>query len=333
MNNKILKLMGLLAIVVAISSCLKDEEYKNNQYGTIISGTPASSLRSVRILEGGLDGGDIRRSVLAFADPSAALDTSTFTIAYFDNKSLSPLAPANLTITLAIDPTFIATFNASQSAVQYELMPDSLYTIPSLTTVIPAGQQFSPKVRVIFKPNKFNPAKIYMLPLKIVSTSGVDGVTIQANYSIIAYSKIGNFLAGKYSWRYRRWQGNDTTLAPLQDVLTTVNLASITPSMLMTRETYTTSFIDGNGGIVLGFSESGGVLSNFNLSLTAATLAAIPVGGFILIDGPKFATGGIPVVVGNVASNFIGTRFSTYIQYQNSTPAFRSLVNSFIKIP
>jgi Domain of unknown function (DUF1735) len=332
MSKKILKVMGLLAIVIAVSSCLKDEGYENQQYGTSLSGTPVSSLRSVKIVEGGIDGGDIRRSLLAFANPSAALDSMTFTVAYFDNTSTLPKAPATITVTLGIDPAFITTYNASQ-AIQYERMPDSLFTIPTLTTTIPAGQQFSAPIKVYFKPNKFNPAKIYMLPIRILSTTGVDGVTVQANYGVIVYSIIGNILSGKYSWRYRRWQSGDTTTAPLQDVIQTVNLSSVTPSALMTREEYTTTFIDPNGGIVLNFTESGGIPGNFNLSLLPSTVAGIPAGGFLLLDGPKFATGGNPVVVGTGATNFIGTRFSTYIQYQNSTPATRTLVNSFTKIP
>ena len=332
MSKKILKVMGLLAIVFAVSSCLKDEGFENQQYGINANGTPASSLRSVKIVEGGIDGGDIRRSLLAFANPSAALDSSSFTIAYFDNASSLPKAPATITVTLGIDPAFITSYNASQ-ATQYERMPDSLFTFTTTTTTIAAGQQFSAPIKIYFKPNKFNPAKVYMLPIRILSTTGVAGVTPQANYGVIVYSIIGNILAGKYSWRYRRWQGNDTTLAPLQDLINTVNLSSITSSSLMTRETYTESFIDPNGGIVLSFTETGGIPGNFNLSLLPSTLALIPAGGFVLIDGPKFATGGTPVVVGNAATNFIGTRFSTYIQYQNSTPAFRSLVNSFTKIP
>ena len=204
MNKKILKFMALLAIVFAISSCLKDEDYDNQQYGTIISGTPASSLKSVRILEGGIDGGDIRRSQLAFGNPPAVLDSSSFKIAYFDNKSLTPLAPATITITLARDPGFIAIYNATQP-IQYELLPDSLFSIPVLTTTIPAGQQFSQPLKFYFRPIKFNTSKIYMLPIKIVSATGVDGLTIQANYGYIVFSKIGNPMAGLYTVVGTRW--------------------------------------------------------------------------------------------------------------------------------
>ena len=101
----------------------------------------------------------------------------------------------------------------------------------------------------------------------------------------------------------------------------------------MTRETYTETFVDPGNGIVLEFTEAGGILSGFNTSLLPSTTAGIASGGFTLTGGPKFATGGAPVVVGNAASNYIGTRFSTYIQYVNSSGGTRTLVNSFVKIP
>jgi hypothetical protein len=66
--------------------------------------------------------------------------------------------------------------------------------------------------------------------------------------------------------------------------------------------------------------------------LLPSTIAGIPAGGFRLIDGPKFTAGGFKLV-GTGATQFIGTQFATYIQYENSTPAFRTLVNEFTKIP
>jgi hypothetical protein len=331
MNSKILNFVGLLGLVAAMTSCLKDKGYDDQKYGTIIAGTPSSSQRSVKILQGGSGEGDIGRSKLIFADPSAALDSSLITLAYVDYKS--PVAPATITLTLGVDPAFVTAHNvAFPTGVQYELMPDSLYTLPGSTT-IKAGETYSPDLKIYFKPNKFNSSKTYMLPIKILSATGVEGVQVQANYGYIVYTIIGNSLAGKYSWRYRRWQGADTTVAPLQDLLATVNLTPVSATQLLTRETYTETFIDPAGGIVLNFTQSGGTLSNFNLTLLPSTIAAIPAGGFTLANGPTFATGGAFTLVGNATTNYIGTKFSTYIQYINSTPAFRSLVNSFVKIP
>ena len=100
----------------------------------------------------------------------------------------------------------------------------------------------------------------------------------------------------------------------------------------MTRETYTETFVDPGKGIVLDFAENGGVLSNFSLSLLPSTLAGISAGGFILVGGPKFTGTGFNLV-GTAATNFMGTNFSTFISYQNSGGNFRTLVNSFVKVP
>jgi hypothetical protein len=319
-------IMALLAISLSLTSCLKDKGYDDLDYGL---DTDGKNLKpSVKILEGGTASNEIKK--LIFADGTAALDSLEFTLAYVDYKNTS--APSDLTITLGADPAYVATFNTG-NPVQYELMPDSLFSLPKTSVVIKAGTSFSEMVKIYFRPNKFDGARTYLLPIKILSTSGIADVEVQGNYGRISFTKIGNILAGKYSNRYRRWQSYDTTTAPLQDITSTVIVPPVSPTEIMTTETYTTTFVDPAGGIVMGFTNTGGVPSAFNLSLTSATLAGIPVGGFTLITAPKFTGNGVVTVVGNVASNFIGTRFSTFIQYQNSTPAGRSLVNDFVKVP
>jgi hypothetical protein len=318
-------LMILAAIVLSLTSCLKDKGYDDLQYGLDTDGNNLKS--SVKILEGGTSSNEIKR--LIFANGSAALDSLQFSVAYVDYANTS--APADITVTLGTDPGYLATFNAG-NPVQYELMPDSLFMLGKTSVVIKKGTSFSESVKVYFKPNKFDGARTYLLPVKITGTSGIADVQIQGNYGRISFTKIGNILAGKYTNRYRRWQSYDTTTAPLQDITSTVIVPPVSPTEIMTTETYTTSFVDPAGGIIMGFTNTGGVPSNFNLSLSAATLAGIPAGGFTLITAPKFTAAGV-TVVGNVASNFIGTRFATFIQYQNSTPAGRSLVNEFVKIP
>ncbi len=328
MNNKILNFMGLLALVASMTSCLKDKGFEDQQYGVSIDGTPTVSSKSVKILEGGTSSGEIKK--LVFADGAAALDSLEFSVAYVDYNS--PTAPTDLTVNFGLDAAYLATFNAG-NPVQYDLMPDSLYRISKSSVVIKAGTFVSELVKVYFKPNKFDGSKTYLLPVAITSTSGISGVQIQRNYGRISFTKIGNVLSGKYTHRYRRFQVADTTGVPLQDILSTVIIAPVSPSEIMTTEIYTTSFVDPSGGIILGFTNTGGVLSNFTPSLSATTFAGITAGLFVLNDGPKFAAGGAPVVVGSVASNFIGTRFSTYIQYLNSAGGTRTLINNFVKIP
>ncbi len=204
MKNKLLTLMTISSLILFLTSCLKDKGYDNQQYGTSASGSPAASERSVKILQGGISGGDIRASQLAFADNNANFDTTKFSVAYVDYKS--PTTASKINVTIGLDSTFVASYNSLQ-AIKYELMPDSLYILPSTSSVtsIEAGQTYSPDLKIIFKPNKFNSSKIYMLPLKILTASGVTGLQVQANYGYIAYSKIGNPIAGTYSVVGTRW--------------------------------------------------------------------------------------------------------------------------------
>jgi hypothetical protein len=318
-------ILALLAISLSLSSCLKDKGYEDLEYGY---GTDGSNLQpSVKILQGGTSSGEIKK--LVFADGTAALDSLEFSLAYVDYSATS--APADLTVTFGVDAPYLATFN-NGNPVQYDLMPDSLYSITKSSVVIKAGTSFSELVKVYFKPNKFDGAKTYLLPIAIKTTSGIAGVQIQGNYGRISYTKIGNVLAGKYTHRYRRFQSADTTGVPLQDITSTVTISPVSPTQIMSPEDYTTGFIDASGGIIINFTNTAGVLSNFTTSLSNTTLTGIPAGGFTLLDGPKFTAGGV-FVNGTVASNFIGTRFNTYIQYQNSTPATRTLINDFVKIP
>jgi hypothetical protein len=318
-------IMALLAISLSLSSCLKDKGYDDLSYGLATDGNNLTP--SVKILEGGTNSNEIKK--LVFADGAAALDSLEFSLAYVDYANTS--APSDLTVTLGVDPAYLATYNAG-NPVQFELMPDSLFTLSKTSVVIKAGTSFSGLVKVYFKPNKFDGSKTYLLPIAIKSTSGIPGVQIQGNYGRISYTKIGNILSGKYTHRFRRFQLADTTGVPLQDIISTVTIPPVSPTEIMTPETYTTTFVDASGGIILGFTNTGGVPSNFTTSLSTTTLAGIPAGGFTLLDGPTFTAGGVSVV-GTPASNFIGTRFSTFIRYQNSAGGVRTLINDFVKIP
>jgi hypothetical protein len=316
----------LLLTIISLASCLKDKGFENKEYG--LSPDENNLKPSVKILEGGTSSNEIKK--LIFADGAAALDSLEFTLAYVDYVNTS--APSDLTVTFGLDAPYLATFNTG-NPVQYELMPDSLYSLSKTSAVIKAGSSFSEKIKVYFKPNKFDGSKTYLFPVIIKSTSGISGVQIQGNYGRISFTKIGNVLSGKYTHRFRRFQLADTTGVPLQDIVSTITIPPVSPTEVMTAEPYTTTFIDPAGGIVMGFTNTGGVLSNFSLSLTDATQTGIPGGGFLLLDAPKFTGSGGVTVVGNVASNFIGTRFSTFIRYQNSSGGVRTLINDFVKIP
>lgn len=326
--KKIITCIAVLLAVFSLSSCLKDKGFDNQQYGLTTTGVNERAF--VYLLEGGER--QFTRSNLRFANNAAALDSVEFSVMYVGPAgSNGAPAPTDITVTLGIDNAARLAYNAVPANAKYDAFPDSTFIFTTFTTTIKAGTFKSPIIKIYFKPNKIDASKLYMLPISILTVS--NGLFISSNQKTVFYHIIGNALAGKYTWRYRRWQSGDTTTAPLQDLLNQTNLLPVSASELMTREQYTETFVDPAGGIVLGFTETAGIPGNFNLSLLPSTVAGITAGGFSLLDGPKFATGGTPVVVGNAASNFIGTRLSTYIQYLNSSGGTRTLVNSFVKIP
>ncbi|MCX2573674.1 DUF1735 domain-containing protein [Pedobacter sandarakinus] len=81
-----------------------------------------------------------------------------------------PVAPQDITVNLAIgDNTNVTAYNSEQSK-SYTLLPAASYTLSSTSVVIPKGQRRA-TVNVKVKPNTFNLASTYALPLKITSAS------------------------------------------------------------------------------------------------------------------------------------------------------------------
>jgi len=303
---------------------------KNNDYVSINDSDPSTIIFTTQ-----QGGGALPR--ISYIPNGAVDEYLSFSDHEIKVKFEGPqTAPEDITITYKVDAAALAKYNADQAAADpgytpFKLMPDSTFTLLVTSDVIKKGEVYAPKVTNNLRthPQKIDAATNYMIPIT-VSNSAYP--SLAGGSSTIFYSFIGNILAGKYSWRYRRWQSGDTTTAPLQDILDVTQLAPINSTQLLTNEAYTTTFIDPNGGIVLNFSETGGVPSGFNTSLLPSTVAGITAGGFILSGAPKFDGLGF-TLVGNLASRFIGTRFSTYIQFTNSSGGIRTLVNSFEKLP
>jgi hypothetical protein len=122
-------------------------------------------------------------------------------------------------VTVAIDNSIIATYNAANPLVTYLPMPAGSFTFTNTTVTIKAGTRLA-DLPVTFDRTKLDPAKSYMLPIKIVS---VTGASQSANYSIKYYHFIGNDFAGVYKHQFTRTPaagnytyaaGNTTTFLP-----------------------------------------------------------------------------------------------------------------------
>jgi len=118
------------------------------------------------------------------------------------------------TVDLAIDPSIIATYNAANTAVTYQAFPATAYSFTATKVTIPAGQRVA-IVSVTFYKSQFDPSQSYMLPIKIVSTTG--GYTISGNMAIHYYHYIGNDFAGGYEHFYDRWSSPPDSLSGVHD--------------------------------------------------------------------------------------------------------------------
>ncbi len=139
---------------------------------------------------------------------SDAVDTISFMA---NVASTSPLGK-DLTVTIAIDPTVITTYN-SNNTIQFVQLPDSDFTVINTTAKVAAGSRLATYQLVVF-PSKIDPTQNYMLPIVI---KDAQGYTISGNFSTIYFHTIGNPLAGLYdnvsSTRYN-YTGNITYTYP-----------------------------------------------------------------------------------------------------------------------
>jgi hypothetical protein len=173
--------------LLLLSSCLKDKGFENGEYG--LNPTDINSKPFVQILGGGVARfGDQEIKV----DNTLTTDTFSFKIFYVNNGNP---ATSDVTVKVAVDLAAITAYNAGPGA-DFEKLPDSTYSFTATSTVIRAGQSYSPDIKLIIFPQKIDPSKLYILPISI--TDG-GGNLISSNYSTIFYHIIGNPQAGTYT--------------------------------------------------------------------------------------------------------------------------------------
>jgi hypothetical protein len=264
--NNIHKLLitgaGILSVVFLFSSCLKSRSGE----------TDFSGLQPVVLIpEGGLAAFGSQALTFPSADAS---DTAVFHV----NYAATNVAPANETVTLAVDQTALQTWNTNNPGAQYQLFPDSLYSFTSTSVTVTKGDNYV-AVPVVVYPDKIDPTQSYMLPISIKAAPS--GSTISGNFGTIWYHVIGNPIAGTYTWNWLRWNSADTSGAP--------NNTASAPQVFSPDNPTTVEVPSGyyNGPrYVITFDNNGGVLSNFSVSLNPADLTTWPGVGISLTGGP-----------------------------------------------
>ncbi len=185
--KKSLIFKNLIAVILVssasfLASCVKDRNDGAVDFSQL---TPI-----VQIVEGGL--AKFGSQALLF-DAADLTDTAYFRL----NYAATNVAPADITVTLTIDPAALATYNAAHPTATYEIFPTAIYSFTQTSVVIKAGQSYSDVVKLTVRPILVDPSKNLMLPITITAVSG--GTKISGNFGTIYYHFIGNCLAGTYN--------------------------------------------------------------------------------------------------------------------------------------
>ncbi len=108
----------------------------------------------------------------------------------------------DIVVTLGPINAKVAEYNASltdPSAIRFDVMPDSTYSLPTTRVVIRAGQTLSEPFTFLVYPQKVDAAYSYLLPLAITSiTGGPADIEAATGTGVALFHVIGNPLAGIY---------------------------------------------------------------------------------------------------------------------------------------
>src|SRR5438105_3254870 len=313
MNYKFLKLTGLLSVVLLLTmmeSCVKSTKYF----------TDLSKVSDFVILTGAGTGNFKASNLLV---NTSSPDTLKLQVTAALASASSNGGP--VTVTLGLDNAAIAAYNAA-NGTNFQPFPAAAFKFANTSVTIPGGLNHYGSTTVYIFQNKLDPAVSYILP---VSITDAGGKSLSANQNTIYYNVIGNPLAGNYLQSFYRWNGtSDTTTPPNSTVFTNqpVIVPPITATTVLLPESYLETFV--GVGVNLSFTNTSGTLSNFNVSLDAAALAALAAGGFTVVTAPKLVS---YQIVGTAATKYAGSRFRIYMVLLNATPAMRTVIDQFVK--
>ncbi len=254
---------------------------------------------------------------------------------YFPNDSISflvnlasnePLSK-DLTLKVGVNPDLIATYNVS-STLQFELMPDSLYSWTGDQTVtIPAGERTVMVNGLSFNYDKFDPTKNYMLPIGVLDG---DGITVSANMGAIYFHTIGNPMAGNYDHSWYRWNDAPDTTGPPNSTVSehvTVAVPPIDATTLDLPEGYLTA--NSLPGVSMAFTNTAGVISDPYTFIGKSLQSALDGGGFTVATAPVLVG---YTIVGDASTHYKGSTFRMYFEVINSTGGNRKTINVFTKL-
>ncbi|MDB5031017.1 DUF1735 domain-containing protein [Mucilaginibacter sp.] len=259
MKTKYLKritMTSFAAVMLLFSSCLKDNRYFNAETVPNLAELPKSGTTF-------------------FANDAitkAGVDTITFAVGV---TAAEPPATATA-VTLGVDNSVITTYNAANPAIVYQPIPAAALKFTSAVT-IPAGKN-STLTSLIIDRTLLDPAVSYMLPVKIISASGLP---LSANFNLHYYHIIGNDFAGPYTHDFVRTPagGNFTGRTDI--------FSPDSPTQFEVVGGYFTADVR----YLVKFTKTGtgasATYSNFAISINAADVAYLTANGISITAQPQ----------------------------------------------
>jgi hypothetical protein len=187
---------------------------------------------------------------------------------------------SDLTVKLGLDDAARVKYNTNDpNAVGFEALPDSCYSFPNGNVLIKSGTNFG-KTTLYIYPTKVDVSKSYMLPISITDPGGKE-VTTNANTQY--FNVIGNELAGPYLWTFSRWNLPDTNGPKNGSSFVDESglILPVTPTTISLTSGY---YIQPRFNI--SYKKSGGVYSDWKITINPEDNAVLETNGVTVTDGP-----------------------------------------------
>lgn len=293
--------LTIVALVVTLTSCLKDDDYEDGIYGSI---RDTEGGKYVSIRTSGLN--NFQRSSVLIDPLSADNDT----VEVFIDLDVAQKTTSPVTITIGLDDAKRTAYNTANSK-NFQPVTDAMVRIENTTLTIPAGER-TVKTNLIIKQDLFDPSKSYLIPLTILTAPDA---SLSSNLSTRYYNIIGNPFAGPTLHDFTRFNNNDGS-GPPHSLSYTDHDRTILPITETSFSVPSGYFIEPSYNV--SFTNTAGVYSDFKVILNADDVKIMKDNGVEVTQAPKVISANpltkefvfqYVVVSGGVAARYIIDRY------------------------
>jgi hypothetical protein len=194
-NKNIFNGLAAILCMISLSSCLKNK----NEQPDFSATTPVVEIPV------GSPVGDGSVNSLSTSLIQQDAPSNYF---YYINYAASSTKPTDIKVTLSIDPTALAAYNAAHTDAPLTIVPSNAFSM-STTITIPANER-RVQVPVKFVSTALDPAIGYGLPVTITDASGE--VISKKFASVVIKVAVRNRYDGKYSFKGYIFREGDPVL-------------------------------------------------------------------------------------------------------------------------